>query len=509
MSFPSLNPRSNANSNPLTTANLSGTSNAQEGHSVISYIGSSLYGLFSMIFQGCACCRKKTLNVFHQSDQTSQTSQKTESAAQKTITPAVTYSSSLSSFSSSSSSSSYSIDDESAESNFISFQTDALEAFDALDEDDLDNITAIEGEVIEDNENCILINKDRKQFLVCSSTSSSSSSIFPLSSSENSSNIQKTNITEAEKMKKKPSFSSSSTSSSSSSSFSSSSIVLSNTRSALQSSSSLVRQPLPFHYRPFGGILEGFYSIVINSAKHPRILELAEKLASYLRHLRPSDPQKTEEMLKLIEEQGLKIDISYNSRTGALSQDSPSFIACKKAFEDCIKSFFPRKRDKKALNAITASLKRTDPQTKQKKTKLDKATSEAIDKSIQKIGERQKELLIAMEKRKENLENFKKTEQTEDPKTAEQELNKINAAVGKLSTEYITSQKVFSRRVVMQCKCCLKTQLEIKEANPNSTMQKCSRCRSVIYCSKECQAKDWNNHKKVCHEKNESKKNKS
>jgi len=497
MSFPSLNPPSN--SNALTAANLSGTSNSQEGHSVISYIGSGLYGIFSMIFQGCACCRKKNLNV---SSRSNLTSPKVEAAAQKIFTPAATYA--LPSFSSSSSSSSYSSDEESAESDF---QADALDILGALDEDDLDNITAIEGEVTVDSDgNYICKNQSGKEFSLRSSVSSSGSLLFPLSSSENPSNRQKTNIPEAEK---KPSFSSSSTSSSSSSNFPSSSIVLSNPRPVLQSLSSSAISPLPFPYRPFGGILEAFYSIVIHSTKHPRILELAEKLTSYLRHLRPSDPQKTEGMLKLIETQGLKIDITYNSRTAASSPDSPSFIACKKAFEDCIKSFFPRKRDKKVFNAITASLMRTDPQIKQKKTKPDKATREAIDKSVQKIGDRQKELLTAMEKRKENLENFKKTEQTEDPKTAEQEINKINAAVDKLSTGYINAQKVFSRRVVMQCKCCSKTQLEIRGASPNSTMQKCSRCRSVIYCSKECQARDWNDHKKICHEKNESKKNKS
>ena len=32
-------------------------------------------------------------------------------------------------------------------------------------------------------------------------------------------------------------------------------------------------------------------------------------------------------------------------------------------------------------------------------------------------------------------------------------------------------------------------------------MKKCSRCRSTYYCSRECQVKDWEEHKKVCKKK--------
>lgn len=34
---------------------------------------------------------------------------------------------------------------------------------------------------------------------------------------------------------------------------------------------------------------------------------------------------------------------------------------------------------------------------------------------------------------------------------------------------------------------------------PKPDMKKCSRCKKVVYCSKECQLKDWKaGHKHVC-----------
>lgn len=39
------------------------------------------------------------------------------------------------------------------------------------------------------------------------------------------------------------------------------------------------------------------------------------------------------------------------------------------------------------------------------------------------------------------------------------------------------------------CKTCLKE---------NVQLQRCGRCKSVFYCSKECQKKDWRSHKAVC-----------
>jgi predicted DNA-binding protein YlxM (UPF0122 family) len=43
------------------------------------------------------------------------------------------------------------------------------------------------------------------------------------------------------------------------------------------------------------------------------------------------------------------------------------------------------------------------------------------------------------------------------------------------------------------CSQCKKTGAEL-----NTILQKCARCRTVLYCSKECQRTDWPKHKEVC-----------
>jgi hypothetical protein len=39
---------------------------------------------------------------------------------------------------------------------------------------------------------------------------------------------------------------------------------------------------------------------------------------------------------------------------------------------------------------------------------------------------------------------------------------------------------------------------ECNKCNKFCDLNKCSKCNNVIYCSKECQIKDWKDHKKIC-----------
>lgn len=53
-----------------------------------------------------------------------------------------------------------------------------------------------------------------------------------------------------------------------------------------------------------------------------------------------------------------------------------------------------------------------------------------------------------------------------------------------LTIEYVAAEN--------QCAKCKKT---------SQNMKRCSRCRSVFYCSAECQFSHWSNHKTVCQKK--------
>ena len=46
------------------------------------------------------------------------------------------------------------------------------------------------------------------------------------------------------------------------------------------------------------------------------------------------------------------------------------------------------------------------------------------------------------------------------------------------------------------CKTCGKLNAELSEEEKK--LKTCSKCKTVAYCSKECQKKDWEGHKKDC-----------
>merc|ERR1712098_443921 len=59
--------------------------------------------------------------------------------------------------------------------------------------------------------------------------------------------------------------------------------------------------------------------------------------------------------------------------------------------------------------------------------------------------------------------------------------------------EFIKTHTLWGKnRALVSCANCRTSEKSEKQ------FQKCSRCRSVFYCSKACQKSDWPNHKQIC-----------
>ncbi len=267
-------------------------------------------------------------------------------------------------------------------------------------------------------------------------------------------------------------------------------------RSETSSSSS---SALGFPYISFKSILETFLYISLHSSPSQKasIDTLAKRIASYLKQVLPSDPDETKIAIKNIEERtGTKIDIHYTRSSDTVSSPkSRSLKAAKKAFREQIISFFPSKRDKSALNTIRASLIKKDLGIALQRP------SEARDEVVETLGKNYEKKRSLTEERCKIVKNL------QNPKIIpllkaefEARLQKIDAEIEELTKKDEAEQKLFSRRNQMICKKCGVSQEDLKKADPNSTMQKCTRCLTVLYCSIECQRKDFEDHKARCKE---------
>lgn len=80
--------------------------------------------------------------------------------------------------------------------------------------------------------------------------------------------------------------------------------------------------------------------------------------------------------------------------------------------------------------------------------------------------------------------------------TAQKALIEKSTAIQKnLNTR--TDEKESPSHAIRTCASCHLTPI-ISDKAADSTLKTCSRCKNVFYCCKECQTRDWPQHKKVC-----------
>lgn len=65
-----------------------------------------------------------------------------------------------------------------------------------------------------------------------------------------------------------------------------------------------------------------------------------------------------------------------------------------------------------------------------------------------------------------------------------------------LSISHMTCSELCRNAHIKKAK--IKIQMACPICGTPAVLQKCGKCKSAKYCSRECQRKDWPNHKKIC-----------
>jgi hypothetical protein len=61
-----------------------------------------------------------------------------------------------------------------------------------------------------------------------------------------------------------------------------------------------------------------------------------------------------------------------------------------------------------------------------------------------------------------------------------------------------TDEKESPSLAMDKCAFCLRAPI-VSDKAADSTLKTCGCCKKIFYCCKECQSRDWPQHKKVCH----------
>ncbi|KAK8831689.1 hypothetical protein WA577_005004 [Blastocystis sp. JDR] len=73
--------------------------------------------------------------------------------------------------------------------------------------------------------------------------------------------------------------------------------------------------------------------------------------------------------------------------------------------------------------------------------------------------------------------------------------NSIDTSQHCTTERVVDETAIVSARDLEECGCCRKSRVR-----DSITLYRCSRCKCISYCSKDCQVKDWKNHKAFCNQ---------
>lgn len=107
-------------------------------------------------------------------------------------------------------------------------------------------------------------------------------------------------------------------------------------------------------------------------------------------------------------------------------------------------------------------------------------------------------LLPAFEADPEYCELFNKLSQVSSEKFEENTINAMHSMVTVSPDNALFKILGDKDQLASRIGICFTCKLKVSELSEQKQLSVCSRCHATYYCCKECQVKDWKNHKKLC-----------